>query len=58
MHLLPCHGLSNGISNLPPIRPPCSRPPEGRITHRLLLTYKLNLAEGGKVTPTLPMLNR
>lgn len=32
--------------------------PAGRITHRLLLTYKLKLEEGGKVTPTLPALNR
>ncbi|PRW39066.1 Tripeptidyl-peptidase 2 isoform A [Chlorella sorokiniana] len=32
--------------------------PEGRVTHRLLLTYKLKLEEGGKVTPTLPALNR
>ena len=30
----------------------------GRVTHRLLLTYKLKLEEGGKVTPTLPALNR
>lgn len=33
-------------------------PLQGRVTHRLLLTYKLSLAEAGKVTPTLPMLNR
>jgi hypothetical protein len=31
---------------------------EGRVIHRLLLTYKLSLTEGGQVTPTLPMLNR
>lgn len=31
---------------------------DGRVTHRLILTYKFSLAEGGKVTPTLPMLNR
>ncbi len=30
----------------------------GRVTHRLLLTYKLKVEDGGKFTPTLPALNR
>lgn len=41
-------------ANASPAPPPLA----GRVTHRLLLTYKLSLAEGGKCTPTLPMLNR
>ena len=32
--------------------------PEGRTAHALVLTYKFSLAEDGKVTPSLPMLNR
>lgn len=30
--------------------------PRGRVMHRLLLTYKLTLAEGGTVKPVLPPL--
>lgn len=29
----------------------------GRVMHRLVLTYKLTLAEGGTITPVLPPLN-
>ena len=32
--------------------------PEGRTAHQLLLSYKFSLAEDGKVTPLLPMLNK
>ena len=45
-------------AELAPLCAPRDTLPEGRVTHRLLLTYKLTLAEGGKVTPTLPLLNR
>lgn len=45
-------------SELAPLLGPRDTLPEGRVTHRLILTYKLSLAEGGKVTPTLPMLNK
>ena len=40
------------------LRLPPGAPSAGRVTHRLILTYKLSLSEGGKCTPTLPMLNR
>ena len=50
------------LQQLPPDEPSLSVCPflcaAGRVTHRLLLTYKLKLEEGGKVTPTLPALNR
>lgn len=45
-------------AELAPLASPRDTLPEGRVTHRLLLTYKLSLAEGGKITPTLPLLNR
>ncbi len=45
-------------AELAPLAAPRDTLPEGRVTHRLLLTYKLSLAEGGKFTPTLPLLNR
>ena len=45
-------------AELAPLCAPRDTLPQGRVTHRLLLTYKLTLAEGGKVTPTLPLLNR
>ena len=32
--------------------------PNGRMIHGLLLTYKLAVAEAGKHTVTLPLLNR
>lgn len=32
--------------------------PDGRTIHSLTLTYKLNVAEAGKHTVTLPLLNR
>jgi tripeptidyl-peptidase-2 len=32
--------------------------PGGRTIHSLLLSYKLSLPEGGKVTPRVPLLNR
>lgn len=31
--------------------------PRGRTPHALTLTYKLNLQEGGKIIPRLPMMN-
>ena len=31
--------------------------PDGRTAHALVLTYKFSLAEDGKITPLLPMLN-
>lgn len=31
--------------------------PRGRTPHALMLTYKLSLQEGGKITPRLPMMN-
>lgn len=45
-------------AELAPLATPRDTLWEGRVTHRLLLTYKLSMAEAGKVTPTLPMLNR
>lgn len=36
--------------------PDRERLPRGRVMHRLLLTYKLTLAEGGAITPVLPPL--
>ena len=45
-------------AELAPLASPRDTLPEGRTIHRLTLTYKLTLAEGGKVTPTLPSLNR
>lgn len=45
-------------AELAPLATPRDTLWEGRVTHRLLLTYKLSLAEAGKVTPTLPALNR
>ncbi len=44
-------------AELAPLPFPRDTLPEGRVTHRLILTYKLSMAEAGKVTPTLPMLN-
>ena len=51
-----------------PLRPikyaikPLSAPrdvlPENRTIHQMVLTYKLSLTEGGKVTPRVPLLNR
>lgn len=45
-------------AELSPLPWPRDTLPEGRVIHRLILTYKLSLAEAGKVTPTLPMLNK
>ncbi|GAB4814120.1 hypothetical protein N2152v2_001166 [Parachlorella kessleri] len=44
-------------AELAPLPFPRDTLPQGRVTHRLILTYKLSMAEAGKVTPTLPMLN-
>ena len=44
-------------AELAPLPFPRDTLPEGRVTHRLILTYKLTMTEAGKVTPTLPMLN-
>ncbi len=41
-----------------PLPGPRDALPDGRTAHALVLTYKFSLAEDGKVTPTLPMLNR
>ena len=30
--------------------------PSSRVTHRLILTYNLSLAEAGKITPVIPVL--
>jgi tripeptidyl-peptidase-2 len=32
--------------------------PSGRPIYRLLLTYKLSVAEAGKYKPTVPLLNK
>jgi tripeptidyl-peptidase-2 len=32
--------------------------PNGRPVYRLLLTYKLSVAEPGKYKPTVPLLNK
>lgn len=32
--------------------------PDSRVIHKLTLTYKLKLQEGGKITPRIPMFNR
>eukprot|EP00892_Ulva_mutabilis_P003276 jgi/Ulvmu1/131/UM001_0135.1 len=40
----------------PPATPNRDALPRGRVMHRLLLTYKLSLAEGGTITPVLPPL--
>lgn len=45
-------------AELAPLSAPRDALPGGRTIHRLVLTYKLSLAEDGKVRPTLPMLNR
>ena len=45
-------------AELAPLGGPRDELPGGRAIHRLILTYKLSLAEGGKVRPTLPSLNR
>ena len=41
-----------------PLPGPRDALPDGRTAHAMVLTYKFSLAEDGKVTPTLPMLNR
>jgi tripeptidyl-peptidase II len=43
---------------LAPLRAPRDVLPGGRTIHSLLLSYKLSLQEGGKVTPRVPLLNR
>jgi len=43
---------------LAPLRAPRDLLPVGRTIHSLLLSYKLSLPEGGKVTPKVPLLNR
>ena len=45
-------------SSLAPLKAPRDVLPKGRTIHRLVLTYKLSLSEGGKVTPRVPLLNR
>lgn len=45
-------------SLLVPLRSPRDTLPEGRTIHSLTLTYKLNVAEAGKHTPSIPLLNR
>lgn len=45
-------------STLAPLKAPRDVLPQGRTIHRLVLTYKLSLTEGGKVTPRVPLLNR
>lgn len=45
-------------AELAPLSGPRDVLPGGRTIHKLVLTYKLILAEGGKVTPRLPALNR
>ena len=43
---------------LAPLRAPRDLLPGGRTIHSLLLSYKLSLPEGGKVTPKVPLFNR
>ena len=45
-------------ATLAPLPGPRDALPDGRTAHALVLSYKFSLAEDGKVTPTLPMLNR
>ncbi len=45
-------------SLLVPLQSPRDTLPEGRTIHSLTLTYKLNVSEAGKHTPSIPLLNR
>ena len=45
-------------SSITPLDTPRDRLPNGRITHRMILTYKLKLSEGGSVTPVLEPLRQ
>lgn len=40
-----------------PLTDPRDALPRGRVMHRMLLTYKLSLAEGGSITPKVPPLD-
>ena len=41
-----------------PLTDPRDALPRGRVMHRMLLTYKLSLAEGGSITPKVPPLDK
>lgn len=45
-------------AELSPLSAPRDVLPGGRTIHRLVLTYKFSLTEGGKVTPRVPLLNK
>ena len=41
-----------------PLDTPRDALPNGRITHRMVLTYKLTLKQGGEITPLPPALKK
>ncbi|KAG7670442.1 hypothetical protein Ndes2437A_g04966 [Nannochloris sp. 'desiccata'] len=53
---IPLRPVDAGV--LAPLRAPRDLLPGGRTIHSLLLSYKLSLPEGGKVTPRVPLLNK
>lgn len=42
----------------PAATPPRDTLPVGRVTYRLLLTYKFKAEEAGKYKPTVPLINK
>ena len=49
--------LTHTDMEIAPLVAPRDALPRDRIMHRMLLTYKLTLAEGGSITPVIPPLD-